>query len=871
MGLRTQRSAPALQAPALLQSHAAGAQLGAFASPGQWSNAGSPAGQLSFSTPAAQSSGRGVRENDENDAAARYAEEGALSRPTKRARLGPQPGMSGGIGASQQDAGDQHPAPDDRSPASTSAHQRTSFAFPDGGGLSRALEQLTPAMPARASGGGHAPGMQPPERVGRSRDVVPDSEEEATPPDHEPRLPQHGAESCLEHRREPPLSQAAGEDGSKVQQEQHNGSGEGQDACGTGAPQPALECTPRETRPAASPAQGDLPGSADRERLLALAAAAGPAAAAALMESQRGSNSPNKRKLPLPRRPPDGCGDGCASAAGSPASQALSAHSRGSSGNRDCSFIMGCQRAGGPSQPSPLCPTRLNRDRPADLGSQPDAPAAAYSQPQSQAPDDGCADAGPRACDGSGAGPSLPGGDERAGEARVEDRVRLQWLRAVRALHRIARQRQALAIPDGQTWSSSVHVPIGGDSSADASHRQRSAGVPGHSSSGAKEPSAPHGSDGMAERVPGGSWNGGAAAGEGDRSACHLAADEGRDGQSNKRRRVGGGQEALSSQGEECAGQGASRQQVAGDQPEAHGGDREAGADGQSSPITREGDSDVDIGGPEDLLGQPHDGCSLACGHPLTQYPPRDACSQGRGLSQAAETQMCHMHSSEEQDPLCGQPLPPPHLSLEEFGRTPGALLLRTPAERSPWATPHFSHPNTTDRCAPGDPHHSSDIPVSAAPASGPPAASLGGQNATMRVLSLDDRPSPGWTPGLMCSGIGFQQATADAGGTAPDALHRLARRAPLTEVLGGPSAQQGSCQAPLMTQSGVLTPIGPCNSQEQQLPDLGIQGLQNQAMLDPHHNFETCHSLDGLLYGGSQNSDRALPLSGQPLPSPPN
>ncbi len=73
------------------------------------------------------------------------------------------------------------------------------------------------------------------------------------------------------------------------------------------------------------------------------------------------------------------------------------------------------------------------------------------------------------------------------------------------------------------------------------------------------------------------------------------------------------------------------------------------------------------------------------------------------------------------------------------------------------------------------------------------------------------------------------------------------------------------------MTQSGVLTPIGPCNSQEQQLPDLGTQGLQNQAMLDPHHNFETCHSLDGLLYGGSQNSDRALPLSGQPLPSPPN
>ncbi len=55
---------------------------------------------------AAQSSGRGVRGNDENDAAARSAEEGALSRPTKRARIGPQPGMSGSIGASQQDAGE---------------------------------------------------------------------------------------------------------------------------------------------------------------------------------------------------------------------------------------------------------------------------------------------------------------------------------------------------------------------------------------------------------------------------------------------------------------------------------------------------------------------------------------------------------------------------------------------------------------------------------------------------------------------------------------------------------------------------------------------------------------------------------------------
>ena len=83
----------------------------------------------------------------------------------------------------------------------------------------------------------------------------------------------------------------------------------------------------------------------------------------------------------------------------------------------------------------------------------------------------------------------------------------------------------------------------------------------------------------------------------------------------------------------------------------------------------------------------------------------------------------------------------------------------------------------------------------------------------------------------------------------------------------GGPSLHQGSCQPPLMTQSGRLTPFQPGELQEQQLVS---QGLHSQAGMDSHH-FGICHSLDGLLYVGSQNSDRALPLSGQPLPSPPN
>ncbi|KAK9906380.1 hypothetical protein WJX75_000881 [Coccomyxa subellipsoidea] len=674
----------------------------------------------------------------------------------------------------------QGAGPAERSPGSTSARQLASFAFPDGGGLRSALEQLTPAMPARA-GGGHAHLTQPPERGGRSRDIVPDSEEEATPPDQDSRHSQPKA-TAGQHPDQP-LSQAADLD--------------------SNARQPAAEaiplCTPRGTQRGASAAASDAPGSAEKERLLALAAAV-PAVAAvvALMESQRGSNSPNKRKLPLSRGLPQDPADGCGCGSGSPVSQALSTQSKGGSGNREGGLAaLGSQR-GGLSQPSPLCPTRLNRDRPADCGSQHDAAPSAPA-PKSQPPNEGGAFAART--------PSVLGSEPSAGGVK-----------------------EAAAV--------GASAAFGGEASA----------------GGLKEAA------GMAE-------------------ACMETRE---DGQINKRRRTDAGEETLGSHADVRSGhENSLKEHHAASQPSCRVGVREGDDRGElarcaiapSDSAAREADSDVDIGGPEDIAG-------LTCSHRIvsqgdrlpTQFPPQDACSQGRLPSQAAETQMGDMHSSEEQDPLCGQPLPPPHLSLgdraEEFGRTPGALLLQTPMQRSPWATPHFSHPHTTDRCA-ADPH-GSDVPASAAPSSGPPAASLSGQNATMRVLSLDARPSPGWTPGLMCSGVGFHHAAPfcpEAGSCAPDALHRLARRAPLAEATGGPSLHQGSCQPPLMTQSGRLTPFQPGELQEQQLLS---QGLHSQAGMDSHH-FGTCHSLDGLLYVGSQNSDQVLPLSAQPLPSPPN
>lgn len=404
-------------------------------------------------------------------------------------------------------------------------------------------------MPARAAGG-HAHLTQPPERGGRSRDIVPDSEEEATPPDQDSRHSQPKA-TAGQHPDQP-LSQAAdldsnargnhhqrqsgnpGAEESQAQREEDCANTRGSLAEEAG--QPAAEaiplCTPRGTQLGASAAARDAPGSAEKERLLALAAAVpAVAAAVALMESQRGSNSPNKRKLPLSRRLPQDPADGCGCGSGSPVSQALSTQSKGGSGNREGGLAaLGSQR-GGLSQPSPLCPTRLNRDRPADCGSQHDAAPSAPA-PKSQPPNEGGAFAA-RTPSVLGSEPSAGevkeaaavgasaafGGEASAGglkeaagmaEACLETRVRLKWLRAVRTLHKIACRRQALA--DGQSWSSSVHVPVGGDSSADASHRQRSELVPG-SSSLAHASSAPHGSGGAANGAAGRAWNEEGAAG----------------------------------------------------------------------------------------------------------------------------------------------------------------------------------------------------------------------------------------------------------------------------------------------------------------------------------------------------------------------
>lgn len=659
-----------------------------------------------------------------------------LNRPRERAHEGIFLSVIPGAG------------PAERSPGSTSARQLASFAFPDGGGLRSALEQLTPAMPARA-GGGHAHLTQPPERGGRSRDIVPDSEEEATPPDQDSRHSQPKA-TAGQHPDQA-LSQAADLDsnapGNHYQRQSGNpGAEESQaqreeDCANTRgslaeeAGQPAAEaiplCTPRGTQLGASAAARDAPGSAEKERLLALAAAVpAVAAAVALMESQRGSNSPNKRKLPLSRRLPQDPADGCGSGSGSPVSQALSTHSKGGSGNREGGLAaLGSQR-GGLSQPSPLCPTRLNRDRPADCGSQHDAAPAAPA-PQSQPPNEGGAFAA-RTSSVLGGEPSAGGlkeaaavgasaafgGEASAGglkeaagvaEACMEMRVRLKWLRAVRTLHKIACRRQALALTDGQTWSSSVHVPVGGESSADASDRQRSAPVPG-SSSPAHASSAPHGSVGAANGATGRAWNeegaaaaanahnqtgpserassgwktarsqgsqgsgpvsqaawqssqlphnklpearntgkrdreeqadGGASQAQPGADMAHAGGSSERqvaaqDGQINKRRRTDAGEGTLGSHAYKHSGhENSLKEHHAASQPSCRVGVRERDDRGElascavapSDFAAREADSDVEIGGPEDLAG-------LTCSH--------RSVSQGDRLL----TQVCLHYSS---------------------------------------------------------------------------------------------------------------------------------------------------------------------------------------------------------------------------------
>ena len=92
---------------------------------------------------------------------------------------------------------------------------------------------------------------------------------------------------------------------------------------------------------------------------------------------------------------------------------------------------------------------------------------------------------------------------------QTETAVRLKWLRAVRALHMMACRWQVP--PAQQPWSSDVQVPIGGDSSADASHHRPSGAA--HNSGSRSHASAPHPSSGHAVAAPLGSCRGSGEAG----------------------------------------------------------------------------------------------------------------------------------------------------------------------------------------------------------------------------------------------------------------------------------------------------------------------------------------------------------------------
>ncbi|CAL8462588.1 g2121 [Coccomyxa elongata] len=833
------------------------------------------------------------------------------------------------------------------SPTKDSAQHRASFAFvqPEGARVRGTIEQLTPALPARAACSA-APEAEPIARRGASGDIVPDSEEHTTPPHQDDRGSQlRGSAHALECSAQPSFKVAEADGGHPgIPHTEQQGEGADAGYCRaalTGAADQAMGdsslSTPHGTQLGASGGPGSCPGSAERERLLAQAAGMPAAAAAALLESQRGSNSPNKRKLPQPRRPQD-CGT--SSGSGSPASQAPSSHRRSSSGKDLACLAAASSQRGASSQPSPLCPTRLGQHRLADASSQPDASpfgchALHHVMPQSQAACDGTPAATGMATCGSQSCVEAAGGHAGMDAARLETAVRLKWLRAVRVLHRMACRWHVP--PAQQTWSSDVRVPISRDSSADASHH-RPSDAPHNSSSRSQDARAPHQPTGhavvsplgvcavgeaAADTVPGKNHSDGLASsdwrtarshGSGgvshaggqsiqgrcsggpaqvsekrrreapmegeesqiaeracsqDDSAGQMAADS---SHQNKRLRTEEGWSAGGSQRADPLAQGALMRQILGTQPagamyaqeeaKARIGSAQHAHVHGCAPAAMEADSDVDIGGPDDL-DQPSGSHSIAPGdHPLTQLPPQSVSTQGGAPSQAAGTQAGLMHSSEELYPPCGQPLPPPHLSLgeraEEYGRTPAALLLRTPMERSPWATPHFSHPHTAERSHPDAP--CSQRPAANDPAAGPSAAGASGQNATMRVLSLEGRPSPGWTPGLLCSGTGAateMPQCSNIGGTVPDALHRLARGAPFADPTGDLSLQQGSRQPSLMTQSE--RPDHPEAGARQQLGGLGLQGLQ---ALGESQHYEACHSLDGLLYGASQNSDRSLPLS---------
>lgn len=604
------------------------------------------------------------------------------------------------------------------SPASDSAGQLASFAFaqPDGVPVRGAVEQLTPALPAREAGG-RAPERQPTQREGCSAEsAVPDSED-ATPPDH----PGAAAEPSQPPAAMPPTAKsAAGAGNARASHDmpsresrpgEHQLRGYGDSRCQAGLmhekPDGAGEsgcqsqvCTPLGVQQDASSTPGASPGSAERERLRVLAAGHPAVAVAALLESQRDSNSPNKRKLPVSHRPAahDVREGECGSGSGSPVSQGPPSNSRGSSGKEGSGVACatGSQRSL-PSQPLQVRPTRLCPDGAADAASQ-----HTSSPPGSQLPEQPTADANvagaertpccsrAAAAEEAGRRGMGSGGEEAA--LRMQPGKRVKWMRAVRALLKMVLQRHTLAQIEGQAGRSNVRLPVSSAASPqEALHRQPFAPAPsssiepmnlgthqdrscgdgmppasqqavaaaaalaqqhcglsqrddpgwhsakfeasgaasqeasqsssaGHSNMKRMKAIGKRGRDDVANEQE--SEQQGHLEGASDSKACQLAGT----GQTWKRRRTDLLQGAGSSQKGGAAGE--EMQLDAGALPAAFEGcgGRQAGRalnqqeHPQGSPSTVEACSDVDVGGPEDLLVRPSAYCNVHPGSlPLTQ------------------------------------------------------------------------------------------------------------------------------------------------------------------------------------------------------------------------------------------------------------
>ena len=117
-------------------------------------------------------------------------------------------------------------------PTKDSAQHRASFAFAqlEGGRCRGTLEQLTPALPARAACSAAAPEAQAAARKGTSGDLVPDSEEHATPPGQDDRGSQpQGSAPALICPAQPTFKVAHGGqvDGSQLQGPPVDQEGEG--------------------------------------------------------------------------------------------------------------------------------------------------------------------------------------------------------------------------------------------------------------------------------------------------------------------------------------------------------------------------------------------------------------------------------------------------------------------------------------------------------------------------------------------------------------------------------------------------------------------------------------------------------------------